>query len=82
MYIGIYFSISVGICTLLIYLRILIYVFMYMYVFMYGDCPNVLLSVLHELPAEVTQRVVAEAYRILKPGGALTIMEMDPLSPG
>eukprot|EP01036_Dinobryon_divergens_P031829 gene31829-41307_t len=38
--------------------------------------------VLHELPAEVTQRVVAEAHRILKPGGALTIMEMDPLSPG
>jgi ubiquinone/menaquinone biosynthesis C-methylase UbiE len=49
---------------------------------MYGECPVVLLTVLHELPAEVTERVVAEAYRILKPGGALTIMEMDPLSPG
>ena len=73
----VFFSISVGICTLLIYLRML-----YMYVFMYGDCPVVLLPVLHELPAEVTQRVMAEAYRILKPGGALAIMEMDPLSPG
>ena len=50
-----------------------------MYVSMTVSC---CLPVLHELPAEVTQRVVAEAYRILKPGGALTIMEMDPLSPG
>lgn len=38
--------------------------------------------VLHELPLEATKRVLAEAARILKPGGVLLIMEMDPSSPG
>jgi len=38
--------------------------------------------VLHELPLEATQRVLREAARILKPGGVLLIMEMDPSSPG
>ncbi|KAH9323367.1 hypothetical protein KI387_018006, partial [Taxus chinensis] len=38
-------------------------------------------SVCHELPRSVTEQVIDEANRILKPGGALCIMEMNPHSP-
>lgn len=38
--------------------------------------------VLHELPASVSQEVLHEAYRILKPGGVFYIAEMDPSTPG
>jgi ubiquinone/menaquinone biosynthesis C-methylase UbiE len=38
--------------------------------------------VLHELPQEATRRTLCEAWRVLKPGGFLTIMEMDPDAPG
>ena len=38
--------------------------------------------VLHELPQEATESVLQEAYRILKDGGSLLIMEMDPEAPG
>jgi ubiquinone/menaquinone biosynthesis C-methylase UbiE len=38
--------------------------------------------VMHELPQAVTKQVIAEAYRLLKPGGSLVIMEMDPQAPG
>lgn len=37
--------------------------------------------VAHELPRSATCQVIAEARRILRPGGALAIMEMDPRSP-
>ena len=37
--------------------------------------------VLHELPLDAAKEVVAEAYRILKPGGQLWISEMDFESP-
>jgi len=59
----------------------------------YGDIANTKLPassvavaslslVLHELPEAATRVVLAEAFRILKPGGALLIMEMDPEAPG
>ena len=59
----------------------------------YGDIANTKLPasaasivslslVLHELPVEASRSVLAEALRILKPGGVLLIMEMDPESPG
>ncbi|KAK9836264.1 hypothetical protein WJX81_000487 [Elliptochloris bilobata] len=34
----------------------------------------------HELPAAATREMLAEARRILRPGGAMAIMEMDPAS--
>lgn len=37
--------------------------------------------VCHELPQKATRDIIAEAARILRPGGALCIMEMDPASP-
>eukprot|EP00611_Tribonema_gayanum_P000770 TRINITY_DN10569_c0_g1_i1.p1 TRINITY_DN10569_c0_g1~~TRINITY_DN10569_c0_g1_i1.p1 ORF type:complete len:397 (-),score=115.21 TRINITY_DN10569_c0_g1_i1:112-1260(-) len=61
--------------------------------FMYGDIATQLLPansaafvslnlVLHELPNDARRAIFAEALRILKPGGALGIMEMDPDAPG
>ncbi|CAM9497702.1 unnamed protein product [Chrysoparadoxa australica] len=38
--------------------------------------------VLHELPGEARRAVLAEAARILRPGGTLSIFEMDPSAPG
>jgi ubiquinone/menaquinone biosynthesis C-methylase UbiE len=38
--------------------------------------------VLHELPRAASERVLEEAKRILRPGGTLLIMEMDPEAPG
>lgn len=38
-------------------------------------------SVCHELPREATKLIIEEAHRLLKPGGALAIMEMNPYSP-
>jgi len=37
---------------------------------------------LHELPYEAAKSIIAEAQRILRPGGVLAIMEMDPTAPG
>lgn len=37
--------------------------------------------VCHEVPQEATKRIFKEAYRVLRPGGALCIMEMDPTAP-
>ena len=37
--------------------------------------------VAHELPQAATRAIIAEAHRLLRPGGALQIMEMDPRSP-
>ncbi|CAM9798698.1 unnamed protein product [Scytosiphon promiscuus] len=38
--------------------------------------------VVHELSTEGRRAVLAEAHRILRPGGSLSIMEMDPSAPG
>lgn len=38
--------------------------------------------VMHELPLDASIALLAEASRILKPGGTLAIMEMDPDAPG
>jgi ubiquinone/menaquinone biosynthesis C-methylase UbiE len=38
--------------------------------------------VVHELPDTARRAVFAEAYRILKPGGSLGVLEMDPDGPG
>lgn len=48
------------------------------------DCSADLVSiclVCHELPRSATTKIIAEANRVLKPGGALAIMEMNPNSP-
>lgn len=37
--------------------------------------------VCHELPREATKQIIEEAHRLLKRGGALAIMEMNPYSP-
>ena len=37
--------------------------------------------VCHELPQEATRTIFSEAYRTLRPGGVLAIMEMDPTTP-
>ena len=37
---------------------------------------------MHELPAAATDDILAEASRVLRPGGHLAIFEMDPSSPG
>jgi len=37
--------------------------------------------VCHELPRAATEAIVAECHRLLRPGGALSIMEMNPRSP-
>ncbi|KAH7403942.1 hypothetical protein KP509_15G001900 [Ceratopteris richardii] len=37
--------------------------------------------VCHELPRFATQQIIEEAHRVLKRGGALAIMEMNPYSP-
>lgn len=38
--------------------------------------------VVHELSREARNEIMAEACRILRPGGSLSIMEMDPSAPG
>lgn len=35
----------------------------------------------HELPQTAAREIFAEAYRVLPPGGALTLMDMDPTAP-
>mmetsp|Transcript_27277 Transcript_27277/g.73716 ORF Transcript_27277/g.73716 Transcript_27277/m.73716 type:complete len:369 (+) Transcript_27277:120-1226(+) len=37
--------------------------------------------VCHELPQAASKAIFAEAYRLLRPGGCLSIMEMNPRSP-
>ncbi|MCO5556222.1 hypothetical protein L7F22_009768 [Adiantum nelumboides] len=37
--------------------------------------------VCHELPRSATKQIIEEAHRLLKRGGALAIMEMNPYSP-
>ncbi|CBJ49027.1 conserved unknown protein [Ectocarpus siliculosus] len=38
--------------------------------------------VVHELSTEGRRSILAEAFRILRPGGSVSIMEMDPSAPG
>lgn len=37
--------------------------------------------VFHELPASAAQAIIREAHRVLRPGGYLSIMDMNPQSP-
>eukprot|EP00898_Chlorokybus_atmophyticus_P006399 jgi/Chlat1/6760/Chrsp50S06458 len=37
--------------------------------------------VCHELPQAATRQIIEEAHQLLRPGGALAIMEMNPASP-
>ncbi|KAG2492625.1 hypothetical protein HYH03_009041 [Edaphochlamys debaryana] len=37
--------------------------------------------VAHELPVEATKAIMREAHRLLRPGGVMCIMEMNPASP-
>ncbi|WIA18170.1 hypothetical protein OEZ85_009645 [Tetradesmus obliquus] len=37
--------------------------------------------VAHELPQHATKAILQEAYRLLRPGGVMSIMEMNPNSP-
>ncbi|KAK9917244.1 hypothetical protein WJX75_002270 [Coccomyxa subellipsoidea] len=38
--------------------------------------------VMHELPRAATKNIIAEAHRVLRPGGTFAIMEMNPASAG
>lgn len=60
---------------------------------LYGDCAQTsfpsqsvdfvnMCFLLHELPYAAARDIIQEAGRILKPGGVLSILEMDPTSPG
>ncbi|PSC69467.1 methyltransferase type 11 [Micractinium conductrix] len=40
-----------------------------------------IMLVCHELPAAASAAIFKEAYRLLRPGGALAVMEMNPASP-
>ena len=46
----------------------------------YADVVSISL-VPHEMPQEATRAMLREAYRIIKPGGAFSFMDMDPASP-
>lgn len=37
--------------------------------------------VCHELPQSATKEIFKEAFRLLRPGGCLSVMEMDPAAP-
>ncbi|KAI7839394.1 hypothetical protein COHA_006795 [Chlorella ohadii] len=40
-----------------------------------------IMLVCHELPAAASQAIFKEAFRVLRPSGALAVMEMNPASP-
>lgn len=37
--------------------------------------------VIHELPREITQQIFAEAFRLLRPGGCIALVDNNPKSP-